>query len=572
MAAVINRFLHNDLEEDPELIDPEETEGGEEFKSLYLESMRNIVEGEIVMGTVVTIDRDNVIVDVGYKSEGVIPLEEFQIKDGEAGVKPGDEIEVYLEQMEDSDGRIVLSKQKVDKQKVWSSLFKAFEEKETMEGIIQRRIKGGLVIDINGVDCFLPASQVGLRPTSDLDQFMGQGVQVRIIKFNRGRGNVVASRRVLLEEDRGRKRDKTLEDLDAGQVRPGVVKNIVQYGAFIDMGGIDGLLHITDMAWGRVSHPSEVVQIGQEVKVKVLSVDKENGKISLGLKQLSSDPWTDIDTRYAVGIRSKGKVVNLTDYGAFVKLEEGVEGLVHVSEMSWFKRIKHPSSVVAIGQEVEIVVLNLDVQNKKISLGMKQVEPDPWETLGERIPLNTKVKGQVKSITDYGAFVELEDGLEGLLHISDMSWTNSIKHPGDLLKKGDDIEVMVLNIDKEKRKISLGIKQFQPDPWDGIADRYEVGQEVKAKVLRLTNFGAFVEIESGVEGLIHISQMADEPPAKVEDAMKVDDEITAKVIKFSLDERKIGLSMREGDPGEVPDVEEEEMAVEPAGAGAESES
>jgi small subunit ribosomal protein S1 len=551
--AVINRFVVKAVETDPELMEDQLTaEQTEDFRSMYLESLRNVTEGEVVMGRVVSVDKDVVLVDVGYKSEGVIALEEFRGKANEITVQAGDEIEVYLEQMEDSEGRIVLSKQKVDRQKIWTRLFKAFENQETMEGIINRRIKGGLVLDISGVDCFLPASQVGLRPTSDLDQFIGQTVAVRIIKFNRGRGNVVASRRVLLEEERALKRTQTLQELEAGQVRRGTVKNIVQYGAFIDMGGIDGLLHITDMAWGRVSHPSEVVQIGQEIDVKILSIDKENGKISLGLKQRSADPWTAIDIKYPSGSRHKGKVVNLTDYGAFVKLEEGVEGLVHVSEMSWLKRVKHPSAVVSVGQEVEVVVLNLDLQNKKISLGMKQTEADPWNTLEERLPIGAKVKGQVKSLTDYGAFVELEDGIEGLLHISDMSWTSNLKAPGDLVKKGDDVEVKVLNIDKEKRKISLGLKQLQPDPWEGIEGRYQLGQKLEAKVLRTTNFGAFVELEPGVEGLIHISQLAETAPAKVEDVIKPGDSVTARVVKLALEERKIGLSLRESGGEDAP--------------------
>jgi small subunit ribosomal protein S1 len=549
--AMINRFIQREAEIDPELAGESMlTDTGEDFRSIYAESLRNIEEGEVVMGRVVGIDKDGVLVDIGYKSEGIIPLAEFGGRTP-LDITPGEEIEVYLEQKEDAEGRVVLSKQKVDKQKIWSRLYKAFETKETLEGTITRRIKGGLVIDINGVDCFLPASQVALRPTSDLDQFINQKAQVRIIKFNRGRGNVVASRRVLLEEDRERRRQETLLTLDAGQVRPGVVKNIVQYGAFIDLGGIDGLLHITDMAWGRVSHPSEVVQIGQTIDVKVLSIDKENGKISLGLKQKSADPWTDIDMKYAVNSQHKGRVVNLTEYGAFVKLEEGVEGLVHVSEMSWFRRIKHPSAVVAIGQEVDIIILNLDKTNKKISLGMKQVEPDPWQTLDQKLPTGSKVKGVVKSLTDYGAFIELEEGIEGLLHISDMSWTSAVKHPSEVCKKAQELEVMILNIDKEKRKISLGLKQFQPDPWDGIAERYPLGKQVSCKVLRLTNFGAFVELEPGVEGLIHISQLSENPPAKVEDAVKVGDDLEARVIKLSLDERKIGLSLRESGGGEV---------------------
>jgi len=542
--AVINRFIQQEAEDDPELMDEAAIVDGEDFRSIYAESLKNIEEGEVIFGRIVGLDKDGVLVDIGYKSEGIIPLAEFGGRTP-ADIVPGEEIEVYLEQKEDAEGRVVLSKQKVDKQKIWSRLYKAFETKETLEGVITRRIKGGLVIDINGVDCFLPASQVALRPTSDLDQFINQKAQVRIIKFNRGRGNVVASRRILLEEEREKKRHETLSTLEAGQVRAGVVKNIVQYGAFIDLGGIDGLLHITDMAWGRVSHPSEVVQIGQTIDVKVLSIDKENGKISLGLKQKSADPWNEIDGKYPLTSQHKGKVVNLTEYGAFVKLEEGVEGLVHVSEMSWFRRIKHPSAVVSIGQEVDVIILNLDKVNKKISLGMKQVEPDPWQTLDQKLPVGSKVKGVVKSLTDYGAFVELEEGIEGLLHISDMSWTSTVKHPSEVCKKAQELEVMILNIDKEKRKISLGLKQFQPDPWDGIAERYPIGQQVPCKVLRLTNFGAFVELEPGVEGLIHISQLSENPPAKVEDAVKVGDDLNAKVIKLSLDERKIGLSMRE---------------------------
>jgi len=553
MAALINRFLVKEVESDPELAEDQLTaDQAEDFRSMYLDSLRNVTEGEVVTGRVVSVDKDVVLVDVGYKSEGVILIEEFRGKTGEITVTAGEEIEVYLEQMEDAEGRIVLSKQKVDRQKIWTRLFKAFENQETMEGVITRRIKGGLVLDINGVDCFLPASQVGLRPTSDLDQFIGQTVGVRIIKFNRGRGNVVASRRVLLEEERALKRTQTLQELEAGQVRRGTVKNIVQYGAFIDMGGIDGLLHITDMAWGRVSHPSEVVQIGQEIDVKILSIDKENGKISLGLKQRSADPWTAIDIKYPAGSRHKGKVVNLTDYGAFVKLEEGVEGLVHVSEMSWLKRVKHPSAVVSVGQEVEVVVLNLDLQNKKISLGMKQTEADPWTTLEERLPIGSKIKGQVKSLTDYGAFVELEDGIEGLLHISDMSWTSNLKTPADLVKKGDDVEVKVLNIDKEKRKISLGLKQLQPDPWEGIADRFQLGAKVDVKILRTTNFGAFVELEPGVEGLIHISQLAETAPAKVEDVVAPGQTVSARIVKLALEDRKIGLSLRESGGEDAP--------------------
>ncbi len=553
MAAVINRFLVKEVESDPELNEQElSADIQEDFRSMYLDSLRNVTEGEVVTGRVVAVDKDFVLVDVGYKSEGVIAREEFKVKGEDIEITVGEEIEVYLEQMEDNEGRIVLSKQKVDRQKIWTRLFKAFENKEVMEGVISRRIKGGLVIDISGVDCFLPASQVGLRPTSDLDQFIGQNVGVRIIKFNRGRGNVVASRRVLLEEERALKRTQTLTELEAGQVRRGTVKNIVQYGAFIDMGGIDGLLHITDMAWGRVAHPSEVVQIGQELEVKILSIDKENGKISLGLKQRSADPWTALDIKYPSGSRHKGKVVNLTDYGAFVKLEEGVEGLVHVSEMSWLKRVKHPSAVVTVGQDVEVIVLNLDLQAKKISLGMKQTEEDPWNTLDGRLPIGEIVKGQVKSLTDYGAFVELEDGIEGLLHISDMSWTSNVKNPADVLKKGDDVTVKVLGIDKEKRKISLGLKQLQPDPWATLEGKYTVGQMIKTKVLRTTNFGAFVELEPGVEGLIHISQLAEEAPAKVEDVLNPGQDVTARIVKLALEERKIGLSLRASGGEDAP--------------------
>ncbi len=499
-------------------------------------------EGEVVRGRVVHVGTSEVLVDVGYKSEGAIPIEEFH-RQG-ALPKVGDEIEVYLEAKEDNEGLIVLSKDKADKIKVWDAITQAYEKAVPVEGRVVEVVKGGLAVDV-GVKAFLPGSQVDLRPVKNLAGMVGQSIRAKVIKLNRRRGNVVLSRRAMLEEEREDKKKHTLEVLAEGMVLTGTVKNITDYGAFIDLGGIDGLLHVTDMSWGRVGHPSEIFQVGDQVEVVVLHFDRETGRVSLGYKQKSSDPWERVEETYAAGTKARGKVVSLTNYGAFVELEPGVEGLVHVSEMSWTRRVRHPSKLVNVGDEVEVIVLDVNRAAKRISLGMKQVEPDPWATIEERYRPGTRVQGRVRNLTDFGAFIELEPGVDGLLHISDMSWTRNVGHPSEILKKGQDLETQILNIDRENKRISLGLKQIQPDPWSTVALRYPMGSRVTGKVVRLTDFGAFVELEPGVDGLLHISQMANRTINRPDELVNVGDELTLLVIRVDPNERRIGLSLKE---------------------------
>jgi len=499
-------------------------------------------EGEVVRGRVVHVGTGEGLVDVGYKSEGAIPIEEFQRHGALPSV--GDEIEVYLEAKEDSEGLIVLSKDKADKIKVWDAITQAFEKGLPVEGRIVEVVKGGLSVDV-GVKAFLPGSQVDLRPVKNLLSMVGQTIRAKVIKLNRRRGNVVLSRRAVLEEEREEKKKHTLEVLTEGMVLTGTVKNITDYGAFIDLGGIDGLLHVTDMSWGRVGHPSEIFQVGDQVEVVVLHFDRETGRVSLGYKQKSSDPWERVEETYAPGTRARGRVVSLTNYGAFVELEAGVEGLVHVSEMSWTRRVRHPSKLVNVGDEVEVIVLDVNRAAKRISLGMKQVEPDPWETIEERYRPGTRILGKVRNLTDFGAFVELEPGVDGLLHISDMSWTRNVGHPSEVLKKGQELETQILNVDKENKRISLGLKQIQPDPWTTVAQRYPMGSRVTGKIVRLTDFGAFVELEPGVDGLLHISQMSSRPINRPDEIVSVGDELTLLVIRVDPNERRIGLSLKE---------------------------
>ena len=512
-------------------------------------------EGEVVRGRVVHVGSSEVLVDVGYKSEGAIPIEEFH-RHG-ALPKVGEEIEVYLEAKEDSEGLIVLSKDKADKIKVWDAVTQAYEKSSPVEGRVVEVVKGGLSVDV-GVKAFLPGSQVDLRPVKNLASLIGQSVRARVIKLNRRRGNVVLSRRAVLEEEREEKKKHTLEVLAEGMVLTGTVKNITDYGAFIDLGGIDGLLHVTDMSWGRVGHPSEIFQVGDQVEVVVLHFDRESGRVSLGYKQKSSDPWERVEQTYAPGTRVRGRVVSLTNYGAFVELEAGVEGLVHVSEMSWTRRVRHPSKIVNVGDEVEVIVLDVNRGAKRISLGMKQVEPDPWATIDERYRVGARVSGKVRNLTDFGAFIELEPGVDGLLHISDMSWTRSVGHPSEVLKKGQELDSQILNIDKENKRISLGLKQIQPDPWTTVAQRYPMGSRVTGKVVRLTDFGAFVELEPGVDGLLHISQMANRPVGSPAEIVNVGDELGLLVIRVDPNERRIGLSLKElaHAVAPPPDVEE----------------
>ncbi|MBI2114887.1 MAG: 30S ribosomal protein S1 [candidate division NC10 bacterium] len=539
--------------------DPDEAESSgpsAEMQEIYERSVRDIVEGDIVKGTILEIIEDAVLVDIGYKSEGLIPLREFRTPSGEVTIKAGDVVDVYLEQKEDSEGLIVLSREKAEKIKIWDELSRVYEKGGAIAGTILGRTKGGLIVDI-GVRAFLPGSQVDLRPVRDLDKLIGKSFPMKIIKLNQKRGNIVLSRRELLEEERKHLKEATLAGLTDGKRIKGKVKNITEYGAFVDLGGLDGLLHITDMSWGRVGHPSELFQVGDEVEVVVLKFDRANERVSLGYKQRLPDPWEAVEQKYPVGVKLKGKVVSLTDYGAFVELEEGIEGLVHISEMSWTQRVKHPSKVVAIGDSVEVVVLDVDRANKRISLGMRQAEPNPWNFIEERYPVGTRVEGRVRNLADFGAFLELEEGIDGLIHISDMSWTKRVRHPSEILKKGEKVEAIVLHVDKANHRISLGLKQIQQDPWQAaVPEKYRVGMDVKGKVVRTTDFGAFVELEDGVEGLLHVSELSHDRVNKPEDVVQVGQELTLKVIKLDPEERKIGLSLRailetQGDvPGE----------------------
>jgi small subunit ribosomal protein S1 len=510
---------------------------------LYDNSFRNLAEGEVVKGTVLKVTDTEVVVDVGYKSEGVISVNEFLDETGAVMVQPGDTVDVLLERTEDREGHIVLSREKAEKMKIWDEVEKAFADKKVVIGRVIERIKGGLAVDI-GVRAFLPGSQIDIRPVRNLDALRGQELRMRVIKVNKKRGNIVLSRKVLLEEENAEKKKHTLETLAEGKVLRGVVKNITDYGAFIDLGGIDGLLHITDMSWGRVGHPSEVLKVNEEIEVIVLKYDPATERVSLGHKQLVPDPWTTVLDRYPAGARVSGKVVSLTDYGAFIELEPGVEGLIHVSEMSWSKRVKHPSKILNVGDNVEAMVLGVDPTARRISLGLKQVESNPWHELAEKYPVGTKIKGKVRNLTEFGAFVEVEEDIDGLIHISDMSWSKRIKHPSEVLKKGDVVEAMVLSIDAENQRLSLGLKQLATDIWEDFFSRHHVGDTIEGKIVRMTNFGAFVELDEGIEGLIHVSEFEDGQAGGDKINLEVGTTTQMKIIKLSPSERKIGLSIR----------------------------
>ena len=528
------------------------TAGGEDDFAALLEASfedksAEIKEGSIIEGTVVDIIGEHAVVDVGLKAEGQVPLKEFANEEGEIEVNIGDRIEVLLESQEDNQGLVVLSKDKARKRKVWDDIQAATEADGVVTGTITARVKGGLSVMLQGgVKAFLPGSQVDLRPVRNLDTFINQDFPFKIIKFNKKRGNIVLSRRVLLEAERAELKQDTLDRLQEGQIVEGVVKNLTDYGAFIDLGGIDGLLHITDMSWGRISHPSELFQVGDKVQVKVLKFNSESERVSLGLKQITDDPWTNAEEKYIPGTVVQGKVVSLKDYGAFIELEEGIEGLVHVSEMSWTRQIKNPKQMLNLGDEVKAVVLDIDVSQNRISLGMKQLEENPYEKVLEKYPPGTLVEGTIRNIADFGVFVELEPGIDGLVHITDLSWTQRVRHPSELYKKGDEVKAMVLNIDNsgEKPKISLGIKQLSTDPWDRIPYDFPIGKVTDVKILKLTDFGAFAEIVPGVEGLIHISEISEE---RVEDPRAVlspEQVVKAEVIQLDPTERKIGLSIK----------------------------
>jgi small subunit ribosomal protein S1 len=536
---LISRDLLDDLEEDGSDLSEDAML---EMIQLYEGTLAEIKEGQIVKGEVVEVRDTEILVDVGFKSEGTIPLDQFRDVDQ---IRVGDTYDVYLENIEDQDGLIALSKEKADFLKVWEDIKFSFDHGRIVHGVVDRRIKGGLVVNLMGVDSFLPGSQVALRQVPDLDALLGETFEFRIIKINKRRRNIVVSRRVVLEDERERKKRKLIGELEKGQIRKGVVKNITDFGAFVDLGGIDGLLHITDMSWGRVNNPSEVVSIGDELEVKVLEFDRDRERISLGLKQLQAYPWTDVDTKYPEDSIVKGKVVSITNYGAFVELEKGIEGLIHISEMSWTRNVRHPSKIVSIGDEVEAMVLRVDKENEKISLGLKQAEPDPWEGLAMKYPSGTKIEGKVRNLTDFGAFVEVEDGIDGLVHISDMSWTKRVRHPKEIVKKGDSVDVVILDINKDKRRISLGIKQLIDNPWDDLAERFAEGTECKGKVVRMLEHGAIVEIEDQVEGFVPLQHLGLVGIEKTQEHFHLEEEIPLVVIKMQPDSRKIVLSATE---------------------------
>lgn len=523
--------------------DLETTEDYEKLLAFYDKSFKNLAEGEVVPGKVLKITDQEVMIDIGYKSEGVIDIFEFVDESGKLIVEVGDEVEVLLERTENQDGYVVLSKEKAERMKVWKTIEVAYKEDRVITGRVIERIKGGLAVDI-GIRAFLPGSQVDVRPVRNLESLRGQEFRMKIIKLNKRRGNIVLSRKIVLEEENVVKKSETLGSLVEGKMIKGMVKNITEYGAFIDLGGLDGLLHITDMSWGRVGHPSELFIVGDEVEVMVLKFDRERERVSLGYKQKTPDPWESAEEKYPVGSRVRGKVVSLTDYGAFVELEVGIEGLIHVSEMSWTKRVKHPSKVVAIGDIVETMVLDIDPRARRISLGLKQTEPNPWELIQDKYAIGTVINGRVRNLTDFGAFIEVEEGIDGLVHISDMSWTRRIKHPSDILKKGDMADAVILNIDTDNQRLSLGIKQLQPNAWDGFFNEFQVGDRIQGRIVRTTDFGVFVELREGVEGLVHVSELDKDRVERPEDKFSVGDMLDMKIVKMEPAEKKIGLSVK----------------------------
>jgi small subunit ribosomal protein S1 len=537
---------------------------GQDFGALLdnyeKEISSTIQEGEVVRGTVVSISDANVLVDIGYKSEGVVPREELTDRQGKLSVKPGDEIDVLIKSLENEDGYAVLSRVDAVRMRAWDHIRHAHQTHETVKGRVIDRIKGGLRVDVDGVVAFLPGSQVDVRPVRNLEAYRGQELEARVIKMNRKRGNVVLSRKAVLEESSNKKKAETLANIEEGFVLEGSVKSLTEYGAFIDLGGIDGLLHITDMSWSRVQSPNEVLKLGDSLQVKVLKFDRERERISLGYKQLIPDPWQSVVERYPAGTHVRGKVVSLTDYGAFVELEPGVEGLVHVTEMTWSKRLKHPSKLLAIGQEVEAVALEVDPNNRRISLGIKQTEQDPWETLPVRYHVGSRVSGKVRSLTNFGAFVEIEDGIDGLVHVSDISWTKRIKHPSDVLKKGQQVDAIITNIDVDNRRLSLSMKDLEPNAWERFFETHKAGDVVRGRMVRFATFGAFVELEEGIEGLCHVSELSDERVEKPEDAVKIGQVLPFKILKLDPAQKKIGLSARavgkENDPEDVRTYQE----------------
>ena len=536
------------------------------LENFTTETEESVGEDHVIHGTVVKLTPTHVVVDIGAKSEGMLPIAEVLDHEGQPRFKPGDEIDVMREKGETEEGYVNLSHQKAQRLRAWDDIEHAYNEKKPIKGVVVERIKGGLTVEINGARAFLPGSQVDLRPIRNLDGMKGQTIEVAIIKLNKKRGNIVVSRKQLLEEEQSSKRNKTLEHLEEGAVLTGIVKNLTEYGAFVDLGGIDGLLHITDMSWGRLTHPRDLVNVGDQIQVKVLKYDKDKQRVSLGFKQLTPDPWLDAEHRYPVGAHVRGRVISVTDYGAFVELEQGIEGLVHVSEMTWSKRMKHPSKLVNVGDEVECVVLAVNPTERRISLGMRQLATNPWDTLHDKYPVGATVEGRVRNLTEFGAFIEIEDGIDGLVHVSNLSWTTRVKHPSEVLKKGDRVKAVVLAIEPDKRRLSLGVKQMQPDVWETFFAQHRIGDIVHGKVLRVAAFGAFVEIAEGIEGLCHNSEAVDDngQPIHLEPGQEFD----FKIIKMNQEEKKVGLSIRA--VGEEASRQEVESYKHPASSSSNS--
>ncbi len=536
------------FESEPEVIKQEaEIEDYEEsFAELFEASQRQqeIKEGEVIDGTVVSLGEEYVTVDIGYKCEGLVPIQEFKDAEGVAHIVVGDVVSVYLERMEMDNGFMLLSKDKAEIIRAWDEISQACEKDQLVEGTVIAKVKGGLSVDI-GVKAFLPGSQLDTKPVKNLDKYLGKKLKFKIIKFNKKRGNIVLSRRAVVAQEREMQRAETLANLQEGSIVTGTVKNITEYGAFIDLGGMDGLLHITDMSWGRIKHPSELFAVADEVKVKILKYDREKERVSLGLKQVSPNPWDEAEYKFPVGVKVRGKIVSLKDYGAFVEIEDGIEGLIHVSEMSWTERVKHPSKVLAIGDEVECKVLEVDSRGKRISLGLKQLQDNPWDALELKFPVGSIVEGEVKSVTDFGVFADIGMGIDGLVHVSDIAWTKKFGHPSEKFKKADPIRAVVLGIDKASEKFSLGIKQLERDPWENIKSRYRQGQAVEGAITKLTDFGAFVELEEGIEGLVYVSEIADHRVEKPSDVLHVGDVVRAEILSIEPKERRIGLSIKQ---------------------------
>ena len=527
-------------EESSEITDEESME---ELMDIYAESFKRFEEGQVVKGTIIAVDKDHVLVDVGYKSEGQIAIHEFKDEDGSINVNINDEVEVMVEFWDEERETVILSKEKAANVKVWDLIKNIYDKDETIEGVILSRVKGGFSVDV-GLPAFLPGSQADLRPIRNMDEMVGQTYTLKVLKYNRKRSNIVLSRRVILEKDREKARTKTLEAIENNKKMEGIIKNITEYGVFVDLGGVDGLLHITDISWGRVKHPSELFSVGDKINVKILSYDSKKERVSLGMKQLTPDPWITAIKKYPIGSKIQGKVVSLTDYGAFIELEEGIEGLIHVSEMSWTRKIRHPSKIVSVGEKIEAVVLDIKSDNRRISLGIKQTIQNPWNLISAKYPIGTVIEGKIKNITDFGLFIGIDDDIDGLVHISDLSWTKRIKHPSEIYKKNDFVQAVVLDIDKNNERFSLGVKQIQPDPWNTVEQRYQVGTELSGVITNVTDFGVFVELEEGIEGLIHISEISKEKSKTPSDNYKISESITARVMNINSDERRIGLSVK----------------------------